>query len=113
MAIYSPIIKTLKKAVPTVRAADNVVTRWEVEVEYAYEGDGADLPAWSTSYSESTDIKDPTKTAADYTKAELIALVPSVIDDHVFHAHYEAFNLPAPEPETTTDNEFDLNNLPD
>jgi hypothetical protein len=111
MATYTPITKTLVKAVPTVRAADNYVTRWEIEVEYAYDGDGADLPAWKTTYSESKEIAEPSKATSGYTKAELIAMMPAVIEDHVFHAHYEAFNLAPAEPEEAADNEFDLDTL--
>lgn len=111
MATYTPITKTLTKAIPTARAADGFVTRWEIEVEYAYAGDGADLPEWKTTYSESKEIDEPSKAATSYTKAELIAMMPAVIEDHVFHAHYEAFNLPQPEPEVAADNEFDISNL--
>ena len=114
MATYTPITKTLSKAVPTKRASDNFVTRWEIEVNYAYAGDAdADpvQPAWDTDYSESVEIETPSKVATDYTQAELIAMMPSVIEDHVFHAHYEAFNLAPAEPEEEADNEFDVSTL--
>lgn len=114
MATYAPITKTLVKAVPTKRASDNFVTRWEIEVNYAYAGDAdADpvQPAWDTDYSESVQIETPEKVATGYTKAELIAMMPAVIDDHVFHAHYEAFNLAPAEPEETAEDDFDLETL--
>lgn len=111
MATYTPITKTLVKAIPTVRAADSFVTRWEIEVEYAYAGNGAELTEWKTTYSESAEVAEPSKVATDYTKAELIALMPAVIEDHVFHAHYEAFNLPQAEPTEAADNEFNIDNL--
>lgn len=111
MATYTPITKTLTKAVPTARASDGFVTRWEIEVNYAYAGNGSDLPAWDTDYSESVEIETPEKAATGYTKAELIAMMPAVIEDHVFHAHYEAFNLAPAEPTEAADNEFDINNL--
>ena len=113
MAKYTPITKTLVKAIPTVRAADNFVTAWEIEVEYSYAGNGSDLPEWTTTYSERAEIATPEKAATAYTKAELIAMMPSVIEDHIFEAHYEAFNLPAEEPTEAADSEFDLTNLPD
>lgn len=114
MATYAPITKTLVKAVPTKRASDNFVTRWEIEVNYAYAGNAdADpvQPAWNTDYSESVTIETPEKVATGYTKAELIAMMPAVIDDHVFHAHYEAFNLAPAEPEESAENDFDLDTL--
>jgi uncharacterized protein YciW len=114
MATYAPITKTLVKAVPTKRASDNFVTRWEIEVNYAYAGDAdADpvQPAWDTDYSESVQIETPEKVATGYTRAELIAMMPAVIDDHVFHAHYEAFNLAPAEPEESAENDFDLDTL--
>lgn len=114
MATYAPITKTLVKAVPTKRASDNFVTRWDIEVNYAYAGDAeADpvQPAWDTDYSESVTIETPSKVATGYTKAELIAMMPAVIDDHVFHAHYEAFNLAPAEPEESAENDFDLDTL--
>ena len=114
MATYSPVTKTLVKAVPTKRASDNFVTRWEIEVNYAYAGNAkADpvQPAWNSDYSETVEFETPSKVTTAYTKAELIAMMPSVIDDHVFHAHYEAFNLAPAEPEEAAEDDFDLDAL--
>ena len=109
MAKYSPITKTLKKAVPTVRAADDVVKSWDVEVVYAYAGDEDNgLPAWSTTYSESADVEYQGKKASEFTKAELIGFMSPMIENHIFEAHYEAFNLPATE---TRDDSFDISTL--
>lgn len=114
MATYSPITKTLVKAVPTKRTSDNFVTRWDIEVNYAYAGDAEadpELPAWNTDYSESVEIETPSKIATGYTKAELVAMMPAVIDDHVFHAHYEAFNLTPATPAESSEDDFDLETL--
>lgn len=110
MATYTPITKTLTKAVPIKRVEDNFVVRWEIEVDYAYAGDGAELPAWTTTYSHSIEISEPSKVATDYTKAELVASMPPVLEEHVFHAHYEAFNIVQPVTEEE-DQEFTLDNL--
>ena len=86
---------------------------WDIEVNYAYAGDATADPvlvAWDTDYSESVDIDTPSKVATGYTKAELVALMPAVIEDHVFHAHYEAFNLTEEETESSED-DFDLDTL--
>lgn len=111
MAKY-PFTKTLKKATPTIRTADNVVKSWEVEVEYAYAGDpdatDPALPAWKNTYSERKDVEDEGRVATDFTQAELMAMLPSVIDNHIFEAHYEAFNLP-PAEERISD--FDISTL--
>ena len=110
MATYEHT-KELVSARPTVRNSDGFVKNWEIEAEYSYAGDEAnDLPAWSNTYSHSWDVEEPSKAPAGYTKAELIAEMPAVISDHIFHAHYEAFNLPAVQEEETV-SDFDVNSL--
>lgn len=109
MPKYEPITKTLKKATPTIRTGDNVVKSWDIEVVYAYAGDEEKgLPAWKTTYSENEDVEYLGKTADQYTKAELIGFMGPMIENHIFEAHYEAFNLPATE--ERVDN-FDINSL--
>lgn len=109
MAKYSPITKTLKKAVPTVRTSDNVVKRWDIEVVYSYDGDlERDLPAWKTTYSESEDVEYLGKTVNQFTKSELIGFMSPNIENHAFEAHYESQNLPATE---TADANFNINSL--
>lgn len=103
--------KTLESATPTVRRVDGFVTSWEIAVEYAYAGDEANgLPAWSNTYSHSEEIEEPSKAPTDYTKAELIAMMPAVISDHIFDAHYEANNVPS-EPESESISDFDINSI--
>ena len=106
-----PHTKTLIAAKPTVRISDNFATSWDIEVEYTFAGDAAnDLPAWSKTYSHNEVIESPIKAVGDYTKNELIALMPEVISDHVFGAHYEAYNIVvAVEEEVVAD--FDVNSL--
>lgn len=111
MAKYSPITKTLKKATPTVRAADGVVKHWDIEVVYAYAGDEAQsLPAWKTTYSESEDVEYLGKTVDQFTKAELIGFMNPMIENAIFEAHYEANNLPATE---TRVGDFNISSLSD
>lgn len=90
---YTPIVKTLKKATATIRKEDSVVVSWEVEVIYAFEGDETN-PAWSTTYSVEEDVEYLEKTQEQFTKSDLIALISPVHDNHIFHAHYEAHNIP-------------------
>jgi len=111
MAKYSPLTKTLKKAVPTVRASDNVVKRWEIEVVYAYAGDADNnLPAWKNTYSESEDVEYLGKTVDQFTKSELVDFMSPMIENHIFEAHYESQNLPATE---SSDGNFNVNSLAD
>jgi hypothetical protein len=111
MPKYSPITKTLKSATPTIRTSDNVVKSWDIEVVYAYAGDEANsLPAWKTTYSENEDVEYLGKTADQFTKSELIGFMNPMIENHIFEAHYEAFNLPATEERQAS---FDLSNLSD
>jgi len=111
MAEYTPITKTLKKATPKVRKSDGVVLEWEVEVVYRYEGNEAEgLPAWESVYSENKEVDHLGKTPDQFTKSELVGYMNPLVENHIFHAHYEAFNLPAKE---ERDTEFDVNSLSD
>lgn len=111
MPKYEPITKTLKKATPVIRKADNIVKSWDIEVVYSYAGDAAqDLPAWKTSYSENEDVEYLGKTADQFTKSELIGFMNPQIENAIFEAHYESQNLPAKE---ERQGDFDLNSLAD
>lgn len=111
MAKYSPIVKTVKKASPTVRTSDNVVKKWDIEVVYSYAGDPANnLPAWKTTYSESEDVEYLGKTVDQFTKTELLGFMNPMIENHIFEAHYEANNLPATENRVS---DFNISNLAD
>lgn len=104
---YEPIVKTLKKVKGTQRD-DGIVTRIEIEVVYAFEGDEVN-PPWKTSYSHNEDVEYLGKTVDQFTKSELIALMPSNIEGHIFHAHYEAHNTPPKDNSAS----FDIVNMPE
>lgn len=104
MAIY-PHTKTLKKAIPTINNETGVVTKWDIEVVYTADEDG-----WKTTYSHQEDVEYLNKTANQYTKSELIEMMPSNLSNHVFHAHYEAHNIP---PKEDRVGDFNLNDLDD
>jgi len=110
MPKYSPITKTLKKAEPTVRTSDGVVKQWDIEVIYSYAGDdSAGHAPWKTTYSENEDVEYLNKTVSQCTKSELIALMPSNLENSIFEAHYEAHNS-AP---TEERKQIALNEIPD
>ena len=112
MAKYGPITKTLKRATPTVRAADNVVQRWEIEVIYAYAGDSDNnLPAYRTTYTEDEDVEYMEKTVGQFTKSELVGFLSPVLENHVFEAHYDANNIPIVQPVIQRD--FTISSMPD
>lgn len=105
MAKYSAT-KTLRKAIPTVRTQDGVVKSWEIEVLYSYTNTADET--WSRSYPHREEnLEYLNKTPEQFTKAELVALMPDVMDA-VFDSHYETFNTP---PTTERVAEFNLNNL--
>jgi hypothetical protein len=108
MHLYLPIVKTLKKATPTVRTADGIVKKWDIEVVYAFAGD-VDNVAWSTSFSTTEDVEYLGKTVAQWTKTELVALMDVVHENHIFHAHYEAHNKPP----TEDRQEISISDIPD
>lgn len=104
MAKYSTT-QILKKAVPTVRAADGSVTKWDIEV--IYEHTRADGTKWSRAYPHNEDVAYLNKAPTAYTKAELIGFMPSNMDV-IFDAHYDAHNTP---PTETQVSDFNLNDL--
>lgn len=88
MAKYNAT-KTLKKATPTIRTEDGVVKQWEIEVVYSYND-------FTRDYSTRADVEYLDKTPTQYTKAELVALMPPNMDN-VFDSHYETFTTPPTE----------------
>lgn len=87
-----PITKTLKKAVPTVIVDTNIVKEWYVEVLYEFVGDEeAELPAWNIVYSNRKNVIDLNKSTNEYSRQELMDIIPEVYDDRIFHDHYESF----------------------
>lgn len=112
MATYTTT-KTIVSAKPAVRASDNIVMNWELEVEYTFAGDPDNsLPEWSSTYGHNAETEHLNKTLADFTRAELIGMMPEVYDN-VFDDHYEHFNnINQPTADViTVDEEFDLNSL--
>ena len=101
MAKYTNV-KTLKKATPTIRTSDNVVKKWDIEVIYTEPTSG-----WNRAYPHSDEVEYLNKTAEQFTKEDLIALMPPVMED-VFSSHYETFNTPATEERVSN---FNLNDL--
>jgi hypothetical protein len=97
--------KTLKKAQPTVRTADNVVKQWEIEVIYSHTN--ADGKTWTRAYPHTEDVEYLNKTTSDFTKAELIGFMPSNMDT-IFDAHYDAHNTPPTEERVSN---FSINDL--
>jgi len=97
--------KTLKKAIPTVNNETGVVTKWDIEVVYT-----ADVDGWKTTYSHQEEVEYLNKTVDQYTKSELIAMMPANYSNHIFHAHYEAHNIP---PKEDRVGNFNINDLAD
>lgn len=97
--------KTLKKASPTVRTTDNVVKQWDIEVIYAHTNN--DGKTWSRAYPHTEDVEYLSKTPSQFTKAELISLMPSNMDV-IFDAHYDAHNAPVVEEKVSN---FSLDDL--
>jgi hypothetical protein len=95
--------KTLKKAQPTLRLADGVVKKWDLEVIYK-----ADSNGWSRTYPHSEDVEYLNKPVSGYTKSELLAM--SNLPDAVWDAHWEAHNSPPTEERV---GDFNLNDLED
>lgn len=89
---YGPITKTLVNATPTILVDTTIVQEWYVEVLYEFAGEEENnLPAWSITYSYTTDVIELDKTINQYTKQELINMIPLEYENRIFHDHYEAF----------------------
>ena len=104
MAKY-PATKTLTRAIPTVRISDGVVKRWNIEVSYSHTN--CEDVTWSNTYSHNVDVEELGKTATEFTKADLLGMMPEVFDS-VFDSHYETYNTP---PVEECDNDFDVDQL--
>lgn len=94
-------VKTIKKAVPTVNE-DGLVIKWDITVEYSHND-------YVSTYSKFVDIEAP-KLPADFTKAELWALVDEAHLDAVFESQYVSVKL-APAASTEALSDFDVDSL--
>lgn len=99
MANYE-IIKQLKNCFPTVRLEDDVVKTWELEVVYSYNG-------FRREYQHREEVEYLGKKPNEFTKAELISLMPLAMDS-VFRSHYETFTTPPTEERISTFRPDDL-----
>lgn len=114
MPKYTPT-KTLISAKPRIRSSDDVVISWELEVEYSLAADVENnLPEWTTIYSCEAETENLDKSTLDFTKSELISLMPDVYDI-VFDDHYEHFNNigVSEQVEVIADQDFNVDNLAD
>lgn len=93
--------KTITKAVPTVDLDGNV-TKWDIEIIYEFNG-------YSSTFLRDLDIA-PTKTPADFTKAELWEIANQTLLDSVFESQYESVVL-APAPTEQKIDGFDVDSL--
>jgi hypothetical protein len=93
--------KSITKAVPTVDVGGKVI-KWDVTVEYS-------LNDYVSTFSKFADVE-PTKAPADFTKAELWALVDEAHLDAVYDSQYESVKL-APAPTTEAISDFDVESL--
>lgn len=96
------IVKTLKAARPTVSSETGKVANWDIEVTLADSG-------FERDYSYSADVFSADKAPNEFTREQLLALAPAVLDE-VF-AHHKQVSEGSYVPPTTTDNEFSLDSL--
>jgi hypothetical protein len=94
-------VKTITKAVPTVDV-DGKVVKWDVTVEYS-------LNDYVSTFNKSVEVE-AAKAPADFTKAELWALVDEAHLDAVYDSQYESVKL-APTPTTEAISDFDVESL--
>ena len=94
-------VKILKSAKPTVRIADGVVKKWDVEVVLTEPVSG-----WNRSYSANEDVEYLGKQPEEFTQAELFSYLSDSIDV-IFSAHWDAHNTPPVDEQI----EFDITNL--
>lgn len=101
------ITKTLKKATPTVRTADQVVKKWDLEIIYSHTPESGQT--FSRTYSvRGEDVEYLEKTVDQFTRAELIALSSDNMDA-VFESHFITATAPPPQEEKVES--FNLNSL--
>lgn len=95
--------RIIKSATPTVRTADGVVKKWDLEVVFV-----DDETKWNRTYSFSEDVEWQGKKADKFTQAELLNIIPGTYD-HIFEAHWQSMN-PGPAVEEKVA-DFDVSKL--
>lgn len=75
--------KQLLSAIPTVNT-DGQVKQWKIQVEYQ-----ATDYNWNRTYSYTKDVEIENKTINNFSKEELIDMMPGEIDNYFFHKHLE------------------------
>ena len=103
------VTRTVTSATPYEK--DGNVVRWDVEIKYE---DGEEDTYFTSSFNTSVDSTDHNdeevfeeKAKGDWTRAEIIALVPTDHWDRVFASQYDSvITNPAVNPEP--DNSFEL-----
>ena len=104
-----PVTKTVTGATPYEK--DGNVVRWDVEIKYE---DGEEDTYYSSSFNTSVDSTDHNdeevfeeKAKGDWTRAEIIALVPTDHWDRVFASQYDTI-ITNPPVVPVADNAFEL-----
>ena len=100
--------KTLVKAIPVIDTDTNKVKSWEITVTYK-----ADSNGWETTYNHKADVEALNKAVEDFTKSELVGMMPQVLSDHVFDAHFEANNAAPVEVKEQVLSDFNTADLDD
>jgi len=75
--------KQLLSAIPVINN-DDIVKEWKIKVEYQ-----AIDYKWMRTYSHVKDVESQSKKAEDYSKSELVDMMPGEIDNYFFHKHLE------------------------
>lgn len=75
--------KHLSSATPIVND-NNRVKEWKIQVEYqAIDYD------WTRVYSHTKDVETENKRTVNFSKEELVEMMPGEIDNYFFHKHLE------------------------
>lgn len=109
MAHANDAVKAFEKATPTVDANSKVI-RWDIDYSYTLNG-------YKVTYKANLEqIKDgeevfALKAVSEFTKAELIALLPLDHWNMIYDSQYESTHPVVAAPVTTTNSSFDVNTL--
>lgn len=115
----SDCTKTIMSAIPTTNNEGNV-TKWDLQIKYEYGefvkvfGKTVTQQSLYTISDEHTDVFEnfPTnKKPLEFTKQELIDMLPTEQYDDIFRVHYHSLYEKHQQDHTNCDTEFDVNNL--